>query len=1001
VKTFHRAAILITVAAIAMAALWWKCRRDPTINFLPSDARADWIIFPAPVEGKAYRTAMMDTTFQRQFQLTGQPKFARVQLRAAKRVELKINGKTVDIGAIANWKSIAATDVLGLLRSGTNTVEARVFNDDAPPALWFLLSTDALELHSDSSWGASIAGSAWHHVALASQPRRPGPGNLLAGGETTLEVLPKIWRTWALLGIAALGVSVVARQLVRFQSRKSGLVVTEFSRWQLIGLLGITATAWLILFANNATRLPFPSGYDKMEHLNYISYIQERRALPLPNEGWEMFQPPLYYALSASVLWACRLTLSSPPYVVVLRALTMCFGVTHFVLALLCLRLLFPGRIGPQLSGLLLAAFLPMQLYLSHYITNETLAGTLVTATIYFALRVLKKESASIWDYVAIGSLAGFAMLAKTTSLLLLPPLFGALMINLVRQRSSPVTWLRTVGTAVAICLLVCGWYYMRIWWHFGTPIVGNWEPASGFHWWQDPGFHVAADYFRFGQSLINPLFSGFNGFADGIYSTLWGDGLCGGFAGLQSRTPWNYELMIGNYLISILPTVLIAGGVSVTVYRFLRRPSPEWFLLLGFSTAVAIGLIFMTLRVASYAQIKAFYGLSALVPVCAFVAVAWEKIELTPRFLRWTFGTLLLFWAFNSFASVWIPNSARYHIHAAFTFISAGQSDRALSEAVDAVKNEPTNATAKWLLGAILDERGEWHNAVEQAKEGIQLDAGNPDCRFLLAITLGKHGETENAILEGRRALELAPENPRVYDLLASCARQLQRTEDAIAILRDAIAISPFDSDLHYRLGLAAGEVGDFQTAAPQFAYALLLQPNHAEIESKLHLAVAFAAKSANAAEQLMAIASSAPDSPVLLNKLAWIFATHPDAGVRNGLEAVRLSKRACALTNSTTGTSDVAAAAGLFRSAVELSLSAAGPATGNTRPVAGNTNANCLATLAAAYAEAGKFSEAITTIRKALSLSQSSSDDATVTLCQDLLTSFQANRPYRQEPR
>jgi hypothetical protein len=99
------------------------------------------------------------------------------------------------------------------------------------------------------------------------------------------------------------------------------------------------------------------------------------------------------------------------------------------------------------------------------------------------------------------------------------------------------------------------------------------------------------------------------------------------------------------------------------------------------------------------------------------------------------------------------------------------------------------------------------------------------------------------------------------------------------------------------------------------------------------------------------------------LLNDLAWIFATHPDAAVRNGAEAVRQSERACTLTS-------------------------------RTRP-------NFVATLAAAYAEAGKFSEAIATAQDAATLAQSIGETKTARLAENLLTALQANQPYREEPR
>jgi hypothetical protein len=55
---------------------------------------------------------------------------------------------------------------------------------------------------------------------------------------------------------------------------------------------------------------------------------------------------------------------------------------------------------------------------------------------------------------------------------------------------------------------------------------------------------------------------------------------------------------------------------------------------------------------------------------------------------------------------------------------------------------------------------------------------------------------------------------------------------------------------------------------------------------------------------------------------------------------------------------------------------------------------------TLAAAYAETGRFLDAINTAQEALSLARSSGDADAATLSQNLLSSFQANRPYREDP-
>ena len=962
-KTFWTALALGAAATVAFGCLTWKCVRDPKINFLPRDSRAEWVIFPAAVNARTHPVAMMDATFRRTLQLETQPGSARLLLRAAKRVELKINGETVQTVSPRNWKQISTLDASKFFRTGPNTVEARVFNDDAPPALWLTLTADSSTLRSDDNWEVSLAGSAWRHSALASTPKHAGPGNLLAGGERIFDVVPKIWRSWTVFAVLAVLLTIAAGWWLGQITAKTKGDGAKFSHRQLFALLGLCSVAWFILFWNNAKMLPFPSGYDSKDHIAYIKYIQDHGALPLPNEGFEMFQPPLYYAVSAAVLSICRLPVADDAAVIVLRAMTMVFGLANFILVFLSLRLLFPGRLVAQAIGLLTAAFLPMQLYLSHYVTNETLAATLVTATIYFGLRTLTSERASASQCLWLGVCAGLAMLAKATSLLLIPPLFGALLIKLLQERASIFGWFRAFGVTIAAILVTCGWHYVRIWHHFGTPIVGNWDPALGFPWWQDPGFHVARDYFRFGAALIAPLFSGFNSLADGIYSTLWGDSLCGGLSGLLSRTPWNYQLMISGYWLALLPTLLVAIGAAVAIYRFTRQSSPEWFLLLGLSAAVTVALIFMTLRVPSYAQVKAFYGLSAIVPFCGFAVTGWQMLTARSRVLQLLFGSALIFFSINSFGSVWIRASAEQHIYAALRSISQSQSDRALSEATEATRNERSNASACCFLAAVLDEIGEPNKAVAQSEHGLELDSANGDCHLQLGISLAKQGDMTRAMGEARHALELQPEKARAYDLVFTLASELRRAEEALAVGRDALVVSPFDSDLHYRIGLAAGGIGDFTTAAHQLAYALLLRPNRSEIAGKLDLAVHFAAQGSNAPSKLKAIASSPPDSAPLLNELAWLFATHPDAALRDGPRAVQLSERACALTE-------------------------------RKQPA-------LLASAAAAYAEVGKFSEAIAAARDALSLARSNGDAKTAELAENLLTSFQSNQPYREEPR
>lgn len=123
--------------------------------------------------------------------------------------------------------------------------------------------------------------------------------------------------------------------------------------------------------------------------------------------------------------------------------------------------------------------------------------------------------------------------------------------------------------------------------------------------------------------------------------------------------------------------------------------------------------------------------------------------------------------------------------------------------------------------------------------------------------------------------------------------------------------------------------------------------------------------ARNARIAEQIAAFREKLkrePDSTVALNNLAFLLATAPDPALRNGAEAITYSEKACALT--------------------------------------GNTNLATLATLAAAYAEAGRFEEAVTTAEKTCQLAAASSNPALLQHNMELLEQYRRKQPFHQQP-
>src|SRR5262249_42456201 len=158
---------------------------------------------------------------------------------------------------------------------------------------------------------------------------------------------------------------------------------------------------------------------------------------------------------------------------------------------------------------------------------------------------ILGDERPSAARHALLGLCLGAALLTKITALVVAGSVLLVLAGRLLARREyRPGAWLRGVGVTLVAAVAVCGWHYARVWAHYGTPLVGNFDAASGFWWWQPPGFGTAAYLFGFGRALTDPYFSALHGLPDGLYSTFWGDGLCGGVGAWSHRPPWNYDLM-------------------------------------------------------------------------------------------------------------------------------------------------------------------------------------------------------------------------------------------------------------------------------------------------------------------------------------------------------------------------------------------------------------------------------------------------------------------------
>ncbi len=814
---------LLCLSALGAMGLLWRTSSKTETNFLPHLPPAQWIVGPAAPEVAPRPRVKLETTFKQSFNLATGPAHAELRVAGFHEYVVELNGAIIRLSARkdGNWKEPHSFDVKNLLRSGGNEISVSVSNTNGPAALWLSLSADAFQLSSDESWKASCAGAAWTAARRATLPKPVVAGGPLSGGESIWQNFRALWLTLVVFAV----ISAVVFWLAMGWARAEAAITDPRRRREWLPPL-LLAGLWVVLFINNLGSLPF-RGFDADGHLAYISYILDRHALPFANEGWEMFQPPLYYLACAGALKIIGLHTWQDEGIMALRIIGLVIGVANFVIVWACLRLLFPESRARQMWGLLLAAFLPPLLYLSQYITNEPAGVAAVGACVYLTLRILKSRESSLRLYAALGAVLGLALLAKITAALLVPLVIVALVWKAIAQPEiSTSRRSAQLFLLFAACLGVCGWHYARVWMHVQNSPGVTWIPNTDIQWWQDDGYRTAAFYLRFGRSFIHPWFSGFHGFPDGVYSTLWGDGLFGGSGDFLLRPPWNYDLMSVGYWLALLPALGVIVGGCIAIAQFLRQPSPEWFLLLGLGFLAVLAVVHLSLTVPYCSVVKAFYGLLALVPACALGAWGLDSIHRRSGRLRPLVCVLFGIWALASFTSFWVLGSARDTTLArSRAFAQSGRTSDAIQTLAAALQWYPQDAELHCLLAEILIPLGQVQDAANHAELAVSQNPNDAQSHLIYSIALTARNQLKAAEAEARKALELAPGNARAWSQLGMLLVRQGLYDEAERLTRKGLAISPYSPDIRLQLGLALLNHGQYPEGMTQLQLASSLK--------------------------------------------------------------------------------------------------------------------------------------------------------------------------------
>jgi tetratricopeptide (TPR) repeat protein len=256
-------------------------------------------------------------------------------------------------------------------------------------------------------------------------------------------------------------------------------------------------------------------------------------------------------------------------------------------------------------------------------------------------------------------------------------------------------------------------------------------------------------------------------------------------------------------------------------------------------------------------------------------------------------------------------------------------------------------------LYGNKLDE------AAAEAREILQMWPANAHALGMLGISLAWQGRADEALPYLFAASESNTNVFRLHYNLANVLFQKGKVDEAIAHYRKELEANPDFAECQNDLANALLRKGQFDEAVSHLQKALELNSNYADARNNLGMALSQKGDTRDAIAQWNKTLQIQPDNIDANSNLAWALATFPDASIRDGTKAIEFAKRAL--------------------------------------QISGGKNARIWRLAAAAYAENGRFPDAIEAAQNALRLADAEGNSSLARTLEMNIVLFQQNLPLR----
>ena len=690
------------------------------------------------------------------------------------------------------------------------------------------------------------------------------------------------------------------------------------------------------------------------------------------------------YALGGTNVWGYH----AVNLVIHVLAAWILFGTVRRTLTLPCLREQF-GSAATLLALIvaLLWTLHPLQTAAVTYVIQRTeaLMGLFYLLTLYCVIRgtISTKRRLSWYAAATVSCLLGMA----TKEVMVTAPAIVLLYDRTFLAGSFREAWRRRHGLYLALAATwgVVAALLISTGFHGGATGFA----VDKFTWWSyaltQPG--VIVHYLRL---------------------AFWPASLC-----LDYR--WPAARSIGDMLV---PLIVLIGLLVLTVWALVKRPA--W----GFLGAWCFVILAPTSSFVPIQDIafehRMYLSLAALVAaVVVGGRMAFERLVRVGKISRfasqWISGALVMLVGvglgvltfhrnldYTSDLSIWedtvakAPANERAHNNLGTALTDRGRFEEAIVHYRKALEIKPDHAQTLNNFGLAIAHFGRLDEAAAQYRKALKVEPEYVQAFNNLGNAMAGCGRVEEAIAYYQKAVELKPDYADAYSNLGLALARRGRVEEAIACYRKALKIEPDSAAIHNNLGLALADCGQLNDAIVHYQDALNIQPSSAEGHNNIanalancgrldeaidHYQKALAIKPdyANARDNLGVVQSqreemskglaarresirSRPDDVTLLNETAWVLATNPNASIRNAAQAVELAQRAVRLS--------------------------------------GAPEAAVLDTLAAAYAEAGRFPDALQTARKAAELAARQNNHSLAESIKAKIPLYEAGTPFRAMP-